>query len=166
MPSSIETVRIWYMENGAPVPQTQVPEGTSQTYKRGDLVSLSSGVAVEAVAVGSNLTSSGNEVYGIALQDASGTAGTVQDFARVVPGLLMVLPVTHATAASAVTAATQRGSVFQLENVTGAGYAVAIDDTATPVVTGRKIHPQYPVGEQYGWLEVAFIFTEMQVGTA
>jgi hypothetical protein len=121
---------------------------------------------VEAVAVGSNLSSSGNEVFGIALQDASGVAGTIQDFARIVPGFRMVLPVTHATAASAVTAATQRGSVFQLENVTGAGYAVPIDDTSTPVVTAIRVHPQYPVGEQYGWLEVAWIFTEMQIGTS
>lgn len=166
MPSTIETVELWYMSNGTPVPQNTYPEASGQTFKRGDLVYLASGKVTECVAPGSNLTSSGNEIFGVALKDATGTVDSDIPVAEIRPGFRMVLPVTHATAASAITAATQRGAVFQLENVTSYGYAVAIDDTATPVVTVVKIHPQYKVGAQYGWVEVEFIFTEMQVGTS
>jgi hypothetical protein len=166
MPSTIEVVRLWYMANGTAVPQNSYPEASGQTFKKGDLVYLVSGKVTECVAPGSNLLSSGNEIFGVALKDASGTVDTSIQVAEIVPGFCMVLPVTHATAASAITAVTQPGSVFQLENVTGYGYAVPIDDTSTPVVTVRKVHPQYGVGTQYGWVEVEFIFTEMQVGTA
>lgn len=152
MPSTIEEVRLWRTTDGALPQVATYPEAASQTFKRGDFVYLASGKVTAAVAAGSNLTSSGNAPIGIAANDASGTtdANCVVYIAN--ENLEVCLPVTHATPASAVTAITQIGTSYELENVTSYGYAVAIDDTSNPVFKPSEIAGQYPVGEQYGWV--------------
>lgn len=152
MPSTIEEVKLWRTTDGKPPKQLTFPEAASQTFKRGDLVYLSSGKVTEARAPGNNLQASGNAPIGIAADNASGT--TNQDCVVLIfdDRLEICLPVTHGTAASAITAITQIGTSYELENVTSYGYAVAIDDTSSPLFVPTEISGQYPVGEQYGWV--------------
>lgn len=153
MPSTIEFVNKYRTKDGKPPSQITYPEAASQSFKRGDLVYLASGKVTAAVAKGSNLTSSGNAVWGIAVYDATGTTDANCEVIQLAgQDVEYCVPVTHATASSAVTAVTQVGSTFQLENVTGKGYACAIDDTSNPVFTVTEIAGQYAVGEQYGWV--------------
>lgn len=152
MPSTIEEVKLWRTTDGTLPQQATYPEAASQTFKRGDPVYLASGKVTECRAPGNNLLASGNPVLGVAAADATG----VTDAACVViinnDNLEVCWPVTHATAASAITAITQIGTAYELENVTGKGYAVAIDDTGSPLFVPTEIAGQYPVGTQYGWV--------------
>jgi hypothetical protein len=144
--------------------QIQYPEAASQTFKRGDLVYLVGGKVTVAVGI-ANLDSSGNTPVGFAGADATGVTNTAIPVDIIDSQVRWVLPVTHAAPASAITAVTQSGSTFQLERTAIGKWAVPIDDTATPVVTVvLSPHPKYPVGEQYGWVVVKFIATELQFG--
>jgi len=73
MPSTIA----WYSNvHGAPSRIVTVPEGTSQTFSKGDLViydTSDDGVVIIADTAG---VPDAQDFYGIALQDASGTDGT------------------------------------------------------------------------------------------
>lgn len=160
MPTAIEEVRLWRTTDGSLPQQATYPEAASQSFKRGDAVYLASGKVTAAVAPGSNLAASGNAVIGIAAHDASGT--TNADCVVIInnDNLEICLPVTHATAASAITAITQIGVSYELENVTGKGYAYAIDDTSSPCWTPTEIAGQYAVGEQYGWAWGKFLRAE------
>lgn len=53
------------------------PEGTTQSFVAEDLVTLSSGTVVNAIAVGSNLGNVTNTVLGFAKKAATGVAGTM-----------------------------------------------------------------------------------------
>jgi len=159
MPSTIEEVKLWRSEKGMPA-QAEYPEAASQTFKRGDFVYLASGKVTEAVAPGSNLKDDGNLAIGIAAGDASGTTDQACSVILLDDDLQICLPVTHATASSAITAVTQVGTAYELENVTSYGYAVAIDNTGNPIAKVVEIADQYPVGEQYGWVWVKIIAAE------
>jgi hypothetical protein len=152
MPSTIEEVKLWRTSQGGLPQQAVYPEAASQSFKRGDFVYLASGKVTESVAPGSNLAASGNASIGIAAADASGTTDANCTVILLTDDLEVCLPVTHATAASAITAITQIGTAYELENVTSYGYAVAIDDTSSPLFVPTEISGQYAVGEQYGWL--------------
>jgi hypothetical protein len=152
MPSTIEEVKLWRTTDGAPPQVAVYPEAASQTFKKGDFVYLASGKVTTAVAAGSNLAASGNAVIGIAAMDATGVTDTSISVIIANGNLEVCLPVTHATGASAITAITQVGVGYELENVTSKGYAVAIDDTGSPFAVVTEISKKYPVGTQYGWV--------------
>jgi hypothetical protein len=160
MPSAIEEVKLWRRAGGGLPAQATYPEAASQTFKRGDFVYLASGKVTEARAPGNNLIDSGNTPIGIAAANASGTTDEDCVVILLTEDLEICLPVTHATAASAITAITQVGTAYELENVTDKGYAYAIDDTGNPMVKVTAISEQYPVGEQYGWAWVKVIAAE------
>lgn len=163
MPSTQEIVKLWRTRNGKPPSQHTYPEAASQVFKRGWPVYLVSGKVTACVAAGSNLDSTGNEIFGIAVNNASGTTDTDCEIILVDGQLEVCYPVTHATAASAVTAITQVGSTFQLENTTGKNMAVPIDDTSNPVFVVTEIAGQYAVGEQYGWVWGKYLASEQVV---
>jgi hypothetical protein len=159
MPSAIEEVKLWRRAGGGLPAQATYPEAASQSFKRGDFVYLASGKVTEAVAPGSDLIDSGNLAIGIAAADASGITDADCEVILLTEDLEICLPVTHATPASAITAITQVGTSYELENVTSKGYAVT-EGTSNPVVKVVAISEQYPVGEQYGWVWVKFIAAE------
>lgn len=160
MPSTIEEVKLWRTSQGGLPQQVHYPEAASQSFKRGDFVYLASGKVTAAVAPGNNLLDDENLAIGMALVDATGTTDTSLPILLLTDDVEFCLPVTHATASSAITAITQVGVSYELENVTGYGYAVAIDDTGNPVVKVTEISKQYAVGEQYGWVWVKFLDAE------
>lgn len=53
------------------------PEGTSQSFKAGDFVILSSGVVIDATPESTPITGPA-DIFGIAMEDATGTAGVRQ----------------------------------------------------------------------------------------
>lgn len=162
MPSAQEKVNRWYGANGQPLEIRYYPEAASQSAtKRGDLVYLSSGKVTVACAAGANPTT--EQILGILEADCTGTTDTMLPVAIANANLRWVLPVTHATAASAITAVTQVGTNYDVERTAAGKWAVAIDDTGNPKATVQSICPQYAVGEQYGWVEVAFIQAEVDV---
>jgi hypothetical protein len=164
LPTSQEKVNIWYGANGSATEERQYPEAASQTFKRGDLVYLSSGkVTVAATAGIGNNVASGTKVLGIALKDASGATDTAIPVAIANPNLRWVLPVTHATPASGITAITEVGTAYELERTAAPKRAVPIDDTTNTKVVVTAIHPAYAVGEQYGWVEVRFLDAQVDV---
>jgi hypothetical protein len=162
LPTTQDKVNIWYGANGSETEERLYPEAASQTFKRGDLVYLVSGLVTAAVAVGSNVAS-GTKVLGIALKDASGATNTPVPVAIANSNLRWVLPVTHATPASGVTAVTEVGAAYELERTAAGKWAVPIDDTTNTKVVVTAIHPQYPLGEEYGWVEVKFLDAQVDV---
>jgi len=139
------------------------PEAATQTFKRGDILGFTSGKLRCNVSAAANLDSSGDEVAGVALRDASGTTDADVPYVPLDTNVGLVLPVTHATPASAVTAVTQRGSTFCLERTAAGDWSVPIDDTSNPVCEIRDIDPTYAVGEQYGLVHIKIIAAERAV---
>ncbi|MFI5384808.1 MAG: hypothetical protein ACHQ50_01700 [Fimbriimonadales bacterium] len=164
MPTTQDKVNIWYGANGSETEERLYPEAASQTFKRGDLVYLASGLVTAAATAGvGNNVASGTKVLGIALKDASGATNTAVPVAIANPNLRWVLPVTHATPASGVTAVTEVGTTYELERTAAGKWAVPIDDTTNTKVVVSAIHPQYALGEQYGWVEVRFLDAQVDV---
>jgi hypothetical protein len=144
--------------------QIQYPEAASQTFKRGDLVYLVSGKVTVGANVGT-LDSTGNVILGFAAADATGVTNTAIPVDIIDSQTRWVLPVAHATPGNAITAVTQSNQTFQLERTAIGKWSVPIDDATNPVVTViLSPHPKYAVGEQYGWVVVKFIATELQFG--
>lgn len=167
MPSTIEKPRLWYRADGKPLEQRTYPEAALQSFKRGDHVYLSSGKVTAAVTAGSYLDSTGAKPLGIAERDASGQTDTPIPISIIDAQTRIVGPVTHASPASAVTAITQPGSTFQLQRYTapGGGMNVALDHGASnQVAVVTAIHPQYAVGETYGWVEYRYISADTAFG--
>lgn len=162
MPTTQEKVNIWYGANGSETEERLYPEAATQTFKRGDLVYLSSGSVTVAAGAPANVAS-GTKLLGIALKDASGATGASVPVALANPNLRWVLPVTHATPASAATAITQVGATYELERTAAGKWAVPIDDTSNAKVVVTALHPAYAVGEQYGWVEVRFLDAQVDV---
>lgn len=162
MPSTKEVLKCKFvMLGGARSFDIQYyPEAATQTFKRGDILGLTSGKARCNVSTGSNLDSSGDEVIGVALADASGTTDTEIPVVVLNHTIGLVLPVTHATPASGITAIADRGSTFCLERTAAGDWSVPVDDTSNPVAELVDIHPQYAVGEQHGWVVVKIIAAE------
>jgi len=118
--------------DGDPPDVAHYPEAASQTFKAGDLVTLSSGKVAVAVAASTTYASADLEagtVLGIALADATGVTGTAVPVAIANSRLLIPLLVLHGTPASAVTAVTQVGTAYDIAHytingVTAWGYTI------------------------------------------
>lgn len=89
-------------------------EGTTQIFKTGDLIFLSSGKLVLCTLTGAVLTSA---IAGIAKKNAVGVTGTKCHFQVIRPDDLFAMNVYHSTQALAVTVDTQLGGVFGIIRV-------------------------------------------------
>ena len=142
--------------DGDPPDVAHYPEAASQTFKAGDLVTLSSGKVAVAVAASTTYASAdleGGTVLGIALADATGVTDTAVPVAIANSRLLIPLLVLHGTPASAVTAVTQVGTAYDIAHYTINGvttWGYTIDDTSASNIVIHNLDPNYPVGEQYG----------------
>ncbi|HVT12816.1 MAG TPA: hypothetical protein VHE55_11160 [Fimbriimonadaceae bacterium] len=160
MPTTIEKPRLWYRADGKPLEQRTYPEAALQSFKRGDHVYLSSGKVTAAVSAGSYLDSTGAKPLGIAERDASGQTDTPIPVSIIDAQTRMVGPVTTSTAV------TLPGQTFQLQRYAspGGGMNVATDHATNPVAVVTAVHPQYAVGEQYGWVEYRYIAADTAFG--
>lgn len=165
MPSTKEVLKCKFVPlGGARSLDIQVfPEAATQTFKRGDVVGLTSGKVRCNISAGSNLTSSDDEVCGVALIDATGTTDTSIPVVRMNTNTGLILPVTHATPASGITAITDIGATFQLERTAAGDWSIPVDDTSNPVAEVVDIDPTYAVGEQHGWETIKIIAAERAV---
>jgi hypothetical protein len=165
MPSTKEVVKCKFvMLGGARSFEIQYfPEAATQTFKRGDAVGLTSGKVRCNISAGSDLTSSDDEICGVALVDASGVTDTSIPVVVLDGNIGWVLPMTHATPASAITAITDQGTLRTLERTAAGDWSVT-ETTSGAVVEIYDIHPQYAVGEQYGWVIVKAMVAERLVG--
>jgi hypothetical protein len=148
--------------DGSTPPTIVVPEAATQTFVKGDLLTLSSGKAAIAVAANATHTSADLEsglVIGTAVADASGVTNTPVAIELITDNTLIRLPVIHGTPASAVTAVAQLGVGYDIghwtdgSSVTGWGYM--IDDTSVKNVIPVELIE--PAGEVYGtaWCKIA-----------
>lgn len=131
------------------------PEAASQSFKKGQLLILnSSGQVAIFVASGSNHDTDADSLYGIALEDASGTTNANVKVRVFMPGDMLRLPVFHSTPGSAVTAETLVGETYVLRNVSGVPF---INIETSTKASGRivGIDDTYDIGESYG-----FVFVE------
>lgn len=160
MPAQIE--RFYAVKGGTDNSVQMFPEAASQTFKAGDLVTLSSGsVAALATADGA-ITSSNNTVLGVALADATGVTSTQIPVKVVDDETLVLLPVYHATAASAIPNNATVGASYQLRRQ-DAKYAIAIDQTSNPVaIVADKIPGNG--AEQYGAVWVKILASRRSLG--
>lgn len=130
------------------------PEAASQSFKINNPVVLSSG-KVAAASVSSNKLSSGQAI-GIALSNATGTTDSPVVVFKPGDADMLVLPVDHGTPSSAVTAVTQVGASFDC-GFSSDIMTVRIDGTTATYWMVEAIDPTYPVGEQYGLLNVSLL---------
>lgn len=82
------------------IPTMHLPEGTGQTFLKGDIVKFSSGRIVVAAD-----TDSGAVLAGQAAQDASGTAGTLIEVVPFLPGTIIEANLTQTAGSYAAQAA-------------------------------------------------------------
>lgn len=127
---------------------------SGQTLSRGQMVALSSGLLVTAKAAGNNL-GSGDKLVGFLMHDVTSDMTTAIVAFAGRPNII-TLPVYHGTPASAVTAAAQRGTAYEVRNHTGNIPCVDIGSTTNTKATVVDINKRYAVGEQYGLLDVRF----------
>lgn len=125
-------------------------EASSQTFKAGDPLDLTSGKATIVVAYG-NALGANDDIMGFAAEDASGTEDTMIKVYLIDKPTRVRLPVRHGTPSSAVTADTQNGTAYGLYLTSDGILCVEIDDTSDVKgkVCGIPTYP-YPIGEQYG----------------
>jgi len=138
------------------------PEAASQSFKAGDLVTLSGGKIQAPVAAGNNLGANDDPV-GIALADASGTTNNMLSVYCFIVPTIVRWPVYHGTPASAVTAYAQIGVSYEVRYQTGAIWCIDVGSTTNTKGKILSIHnqdPQNPVGTQYGLVD--FIFDPAQ----
>lgn len=178
MPTAMDTVKIWYGANGSETEERWYPEASGQSFKRGDLVFLSSGSVTVAVATGSNVAG-GTKVLGIALKDASTTPGQPVPVVIANPNLRWVLPVSTSSGGignSANVAASDIGTAYELSHIAAGKWAVDKNATANAKVVVTAIHPQYGIvnsatgsfsgvgsTEAFGWVEVRFLDAQVDV---
>lgn len=112
-----------------PVVVKEFLEGqTSGSFKAGDLVALSSGELI--------LAANGQDAIGIALKDASGTAGTV------IP-VILITPETEFLAKASTAATTANiGGVYDLVLTAGSQYVNFGSSTQAPQVVVVGIDPR------------------------
>lgn len=127
------------------------PEAASSTFKVGDIVVVnSSGQVAIGAAAGNDMTNS-VKFLGIAGEAASGTTNTnIKVYVPAASDAHFLLPVEHATAASAVTAETQVDETFVLTHTTAGVWGVAIDTTTNACVKIMDISDDYAVADQHG----------------
>lgn len=130
-------------------------EAASQTFVDGDLLQLASGGGQVSICAttGNDFDSQASKRFaGIAVQDASGvTDAAIKVLIPADNSAEMLLPVEHATPASAVTAKNLVGDVYVLTNISASeGWGVAIDSASNPTVKIMEIDPTYAIGELNG----------------
>ena len=152
MPATLQ--RYYGVKGGATNAVQIFPEAAGQSFKAGDLVTSSSGSVAALAASDGAITNAGNKVLGVALRDASGTAGTSIPVKVIGDEDLVLLPVYHATASSAKPANGTVGSQYQLVR-SGGVYGIAIDQTSNPVAILCDKLPGMDQ-EQYGpvWVRI------------
>lgn len=144
--------------DGGPAHIEVYGEAASQTFKAGDLVTLSSGLVAEAAAEGADVGA--GTILGMALSPATGVTGSRVEVAVAGERTLFSLPVYHATPASAITATASIGAAtmdITRQTVGGvSSFAVDINDTSNANASLVNIDANYPVGEQYGryWVRI------------
>lgn len=140
-------------------------EGASQSFVAYELVKLSSGKIVIAKAAGNTLTT-GDLILGRALSDASGVTDNPINVDVWLPGHSERLPVYNGTAASAITAIADNGSAFGLRNDATQGICVALDELTATKLRQITVSGDYPVGTQYGLVNVQYLSAALQMGGA
>ena len=141
---------------------SELYEAAGQTYVVGDILQLASGggqVSLAATAGNDFDSSSSKRFAGIAVAAATGTTDAVaMVLVPMSEDACILLPVEHATPASAVTAKNQVGDVYVLTNISASeGWGVAIDTASNPTVKIMEIAE--PIGELNGSVWVKPIAT-------
>lgn len=135
--------------DGSTPPSVTVPEAASQTFKKGDFVTLTGGKAAIAVASSATYASADLEaglIFGTVVANATGTTDAPCVVELITDNSLFRLPATHATAGSRVTAVAQLGVGYDLAHYIDAngvrGWAYTIDDvTVKNVIPVELIEP-------------------------
>lgn len=131
-------------------------EKGSASFKKDDPVIVdSSGLIDIAAASGSNIDNSVT-IVGVAMADATGVANTPCKIAIIKSGTRAIMPVLHSSAASAVTAITNINETFVVKNDATYGWGLLLSTTTNAPAKMTGIYPEFPVGTQYGPVEVAF----------
>lgn len=152
MPATLQ--RFYAVKGGTDNSIQMYPEAAGQTFKAGDLVTLSSGSVAALATSDGAITSSSNKVLGVALRDASGVTGTTIPVKVVDEDTCVLLPVNHGTVANAKPANGTIGNQYQLVR-SGGIYAIQIDQTTNPVAILWDKIPGMDQ-EQYGpvWVKI------------
>lgn len=118
-----------------PVDVREAPEAASQSFVKGDLVYL----------VGGALTVIANDqkIAGVALQNASGTTGTILKFHAIHPDQLWIAQ------SDTTTAQAHEGEDYGLNTASG-NMSVDIGDTSTVAVVVNQVDPAQAVGTSGG----------------
>lgn len=140
-------------------------EAASQSFAAYELVTLSSGKVAIAKAAGNTLTT-GDLILGRALSDASGVTDNPIQVDVWLPGHSERLPVYHATAASAITAVADNGSSFGIRNDATQGICLALDEVTATKAKQITVSGDYPVGTQYGLVDVQYLNAALIYGGA
>lgn len=140
-------------------------EGATQSWDAGALLKLSSGELVIAKSSAGDL-GSGDDPIGVANAPATGVEGSDVSFSPILPGKRYKMQVYHATPGSALTAQSQVGTAYGLTLLSTGQFVVNLADTSNTKVRVVDIPKDYPVGEQYGYVEVVFLTAELQGGGA
>ncbi len=140
-------------------------EGASQTFPCYELVTFSSGKVVIAKAAGSTLVTA-DLILGRALSDASGVTDNPIIVDVWLPGHSERLPVYHGTAASAVTAIADNGVAYGIRNDATQGICVALDELTATKCRQITVSGDYPVGTQYGLVDVQYLNAALVFGGA
>ncbi len=138
------------------------PEAATQTFKRGDFVTLSSGKVAVAVAYTSgDPVLSGTKILGIADKDATGTTDTPIPVVIANDDTEFLVNVYHATPSSAVPAVAGNGVSYELyrATITNLAFGMDISETTDTKVVQTEIYTGsggIETGVQYGrvWVKV------------
>ena len=134
--------RVAYTISGNSPQVITIPEAATQSFKTGQFVYANSG---KATACADDATT----ILGMAAHDASGTTDADCKVYVANPDTVFEANVYHATAASAVTAITNRFVTYGLEVDSNKCY-VDINDTTNKALHVIDLSPKDQVGDQYG----------------
>jgi len=102
------------------------PEAASQSFKVGQLLCIDTAGRVKAIA------DAGVKLWGIAMEDASGTTDNLVQVDLILPGDRLIVSCYHATAASAVMANANVGDTYQVITSSNVTY-LDKSSTSTPL---------------------------------
>lgn len=125
----------------------ELPEAASQTFKKGDFLTLDgNGRVQQALSAGNNfgLTTAAtnnlaSRIVGRAEADASGVTGRFVPVMVAEPGTQFSLPVWHATPSSAVPNTNLHGKSFEVRYASGTPNYFALDLSATSYPKARVV---------------------------
>ena len=127
--------------NDGPVDVREAPEAATQSFVKGDLVYLVAGALT--------IAATDQKIAGVALQNASGTTGTILKFHAIHPDQLWIAQLDTTTAQA------YEGEDYGLN--TGSGnMSVDIGDTSTVAVVVNQLDPQQAVGVSGGRVFLRF----------